>query len=224
MIVLISSQKVIQHFSRIFKSILLSLFNIVSHISIRVIRFARKFSRITSADSANQFDFFSIDDEVDNISNQKSNLFIENQIFDHHIESSLLRQESSTEIIHLLREHCEIIFISSAKDSVSSISMMNLILSHQKRQESSSERFFSALDIEFIHRVEEYLTKSFNYLSSQRSSFDSKMNLISNQETFVLLKYSNHLSCSRIFKKYICLSSELIFLFDFDDDVNIRST
>ena len=101
---------------------------------------------------------------------------------------------------------------------------MNLILSHQKRQESSSERSLSALDIESIHRVEKYLTKSLNYLSSQRSSLDSKMNLISNQEIFVLLKYSNHLSCSRIFKKYICLLSKLIFLFDLDDDVNIRST
>ena len=87
MIISISNQKVIQHFNRIFKSIFLSLFNIVSHISIRTIRFARKFSRITFVDSTNQSDFFNIDDEINNTSNsnfksilQISHIFV--QYFD----------------------------------------------------------------------------------------------------------------------------------------------
>ena len=52
-----SNQKISQHFSKIFKSILLFLFNIVSHISIRIIRFTRKSSRITSVCLANWLKF-----------------------------------------------------------------------------------------------------------------------------------------------------------------------
>ena len=200
MIVSISSQKVIQHFSRIFRSILLFLFNIVSHISIRTIRFARESSRITSVDSANQSDFFSIDDEVDNISNQKSSLFIKNQIFDHHIESSLLRQEFSIEIIHLLREHCEIISISSAKDFVFSVSELNSISSRQKRQESSSENLTSAFDIKSIHSVWESFEISLIYLASQRfSSIFAMTSIFKSLEVF-----NSKYFCSDSEKKIFC--------------------
>ena len=41
-------------------------------------------------------------------------------------------------------------------------------------------------------------------------------------KTLNLRKYLNHLFCSRIFKKYICLSIKLIFFSNFDDDFNIR--
>ena len=52
-----SSQKVIQHFSKIFRSILLLLFNIVSHISIWIIACSWESSKITSVCLANWLEF-----------------------------------------------------------------------------------------------------------------------------------------------------------------------
>ena len=101
----------------------------------------------------------------------------------------------NTEIIHFLREHCEIIFISSAKDFVSSVSKLNSISSRQKRQESSSENLTSAFDIKSIHDVWEFFEISFIYLASQRFSSIFAMTSI-----FKSLEVFN--------SKYFCSDSE----------------
>ena len=123
-----------------------------------------------------------------------------NQISNHFFKFSI-------EIIHLLREHCNIISISLAKDLVFFVSMIDSISSHQKRQESSDEKSVSTFDIESIHCVEEYLTTSFIYLVNQRSSQISAMCSISSLS-------SNFDSFN--FRRDIDLFNSSLFCFDLE--------
>ena len=86
-----SNQKVIQHFNRIFKSILLLLFNIVSHIIIWVILDFWEISRITFVHSANQSWLFNICDEVNNIQKSDFESVFQIQYWNHSSFSRTLR-------------------------------------------------------------------------------------------------------------------------------------
>ena len=139
--------------------------NLSSIFDIEAILLIRKSFDILSIHLSNQSDFFSINDEVDNISN--SNLKSVLQISSTRIQySSCL----NIEITQLLREHYEIISVSVAKNLVSLVLMMNLISSHQKRQESSSNIIHqhsesrSSFLLESIQELHLFLYQSFVFL------------------------------------------------------------
>ena len=107
--------------------------NLSSIFDIEIIFLTRKSFDILFIHLSNQFDFFNINDEVDNISNSDLKSVLQ-------ISSTRIQYSScfNTEIIQLLREHYEIISVSIAKNLVSFVLVMNSISSHQKRQEFSS--------------------------------------------------------------------------------------